>query len=145
MQISEQTKVNLPPRIRLATPYAAAQSLSSGGRMVNTCNLSEDYVGYSKKYGDFGGDFSSLGNLMVHGVVQLGHELGLPENLVEKIPSDGLCGKTDEDNLGFTYAQLDKYIMHGTCGILEIDDKIKMLHERNLHKHALMPTFSLTA
>jgi len=117
MQISEQTKVNLPPRIRLATPYAAAQSLSSGGRMVNTCNLSEDYVGYS----------------------------GWPENLVEKIPSDGLCGKTDEDNLGFTYAQLDKYIMHGTCGILEIDDKIKMLHERNLHKHALMPTFSLTA
>ena len=94
--------------------------------MVNTCNLSEDYVGYSKKYGDFGGDFSSLGNLMVHGVVQLGHELGLPENLVEKIPSDGLCGKTDEDNLGFTYAQLDKYIMHGTCGILEIDEKIKM-------------------
>ena len=145
MQVSDQTRINLLPRIRMATLYAVAQSLPSGGRVVNTCNYSEDYVGYSTKYGDSAGDFSPLGKLMVHEVVQLGHELGLPMNLVEKAPSDGLCGKTDEDNLGFTYAQLDKYIMHGTCGIPDIDAKIKKLHERNLHKLALMPTFSMTA
>lgn len=112
---------------------------------MNTCNLSEDYVGYSKKYGDSAGDFSSLGKLMVHEVIQLGHKLNLFVNLIEKAPSAGLCGRADEDNLGFTYEQLDKYIIHGTCGISDIDDKIKMLHERNLHKLALMPTFSLTA
>lgn len=144
MDVSEQTKVNLPARIRMTTLYAVAQSLPNGGRVANTCNRSEDFVGYSTKFGDSAGDFSPLADLMVHEVIQLGHELGLSADLVDKTPSDGLCGKTDEDNLGFTYAQLDDYITNGTCGIMSIDYKIETLHKRNLHKLNLMPSFHKT-
>ena len=139
--VSEQTKVNLPPRLRMATLYAIAQSLPNGGRVANTCNLSEDYVGYSTKFGDSAGDFSPLANLMVHEVRQIGYELPVPRELVDKTPADGLCGKTDEDNLGFTYAQLDDYIVNGTCGILPIDHAIWMMHKCNLHKLRPMPAF----
>lgn len=141
MHVSEQTRVNMPARIRMTTLYAIAQSLPNGGRVVNTCNRSEDFVGYSTKFGDSAGDFSPLANLMVHEVIQIGHELPIPMELVNKTPSDGLCGKTDEDNLGFTYAQLDDYITHGTCGIMSIDNKIEVLHKQNLHKLRPMPYF----
>ena len=118
--VSTQTRVNLPPRLRMATLYAVAQSLPNGGRVANTCNMSEDYVGYSTKFGDSAGDFSPLANLTVSEVRQIGcilsNELSIPAYLITKTPSDGLCGKTDEDNLGFTYNQLDAYIMTGTCG-----------------------------
>lgn len=140
-QVSEQTRVNLPARIRMATLYAIAQSLPNGGRVANTCNRSEDFVGYSTKFGDSAGDFSPLANLMVDEVKQIGHELSLPADLVDKMPSDGLCGKTDEDNLGFTYAQLDTYINFGSCGDEEIDRKIAAMHKRNLHKLEPMPSF----
>lgn len=115
--VSNQAAVNLPPRLRMATLYMVAQSLARGGRVANTCNRSEDYVGYSTKFGDSAGDFSPLANIMVHEVRQIGYELPIPRELVDKTPSDGLCGKTDEDNLGFTYMQLDNYIMHGSNGI----------------------------
>lgn len=143
MEVSEQTKVNLPARIRMATLYAVAQSLPTGGRVANTCNMSEDYVGYSTKYGDSAGDFSPLSNLLVQEVLQVGHELCLPDELVNKAPSDGLCGKTDEENLGFTYAQLDEYITMGTSGNQEIDTKIQQLHDKNLHKLQPIPAFHL--
>lgn len=90
------------------------------------------------------GDFSPLANLMVHEVIQIGYELLLPINLISKIPSDGLCGKTDEDNLGFTYAHLDAYIMYGTSGIEEIDKKITSMHDHNLHKLNPMPAYGTT-
>lgn len=141
IHVSEQTRVNMPARIRMTTLYAIAQSLPNGGRVVNTCNRSEDFVGYSTKFGDSAGDFSPLSNLMVHEVIQIGHELPIPVELVDKTPSDGLCGKTDEDNLGFTYAQLDDYITHGTCGIMSIDNKIEVMHRQNLHKLQPMPYF----
>ena len=140
-QVSEQTRVNLPARIRMATLYAIAQSLPNGGRVANTCNRSEDFVGYSTKFGDSAGDFSPLANLMVDEVRQIGHELSLPTELVDKMPSDGLCGKSDEDNLGFTYAQLDTYINFGSCGNDEIDCKIAAMHKHNLHKLEPMPSF----
>lgn len=139
--VSEQTKVNLPPRLRMATLYAVAQSLPNGGRVANTCNKSEDYVGYSTKFGDSAGDFSPLANLTVHEVLQVGYELPIPRELVDKTPSDGLCGKTDEDNLGFTYAQLDSYIENGTSGIMSIDYAIERMHQRNLHKLLPMPSY----
>lgn len=101
-------------------------------------------VGYSTKFGDSAGDFSPLANLMVHEVIQIGYELLLPINLISKIPSDGLCGKTDEDNLGFTYAHLDAYIMYGTSGIEEIDKKITSMHDHNLHKLNPMPAYGTT-
>ena len=137
--ITEQTKNNLPPRIRMATVYAVSQSMN--GRVANTCNLSEDWVGYSTRYGDSVGDFSPLSHLTVTEVKAIGHHLGLPRELVEKVPADGLCGKTDEDNLGFTYAELDRYIRTG-----EIDDKEKKAlidkkHVQNLFKLELMPSF----
>lgn len=141
MDVSEQAKVNLPPRLRMAVLYAVAQSLPNGGRVANTCNRSEDFVGYSTKFGDSVGDFSPLANLMVHEVRQIGYELDIPRDLVDKTPADGLCGKTDEDNLGVTYAQIDDYIMHGTCGIMSIDYAISEMNRRNLHKLERMPAF----
>jgi len=99
-------------------------------------------VGYSTKFGDSAGDFSPLANLMVHEVIQLGHALGLPAELVNKVPSDGLCGKTDEDNLGFSYDDLDRYILTGTSGNEATDTKIATLHAHNLHKLSPMPSFN---
>ena len=102
-----QTEINLPPRIRMSVLYAVSQSMN--GRVINTCNLSEDWVGYSTRYGDSAGDVSLLGKLTVQEVKALGREMGLPENLVEKTPSDGLCGSSDEQKLGFSYVVLDRY------------------------------------
>ncbi len=139
--VSRQAMINLPPRIRMATLYMVAQSLPNGGRVANTCNRSEDYVGYSTKFGDSVGDFSPLANLMVHEVRQVGYELSLPRELVDKVPSDGLCGKSDEDNLGFTYEQLDNYIMTGVSGTRAVDDLIAHMHQQNLHKLKPMPAY----
>lgn len=139
LEISSQTKQNLPPRIRMSTLYAISQSCN--GRVANTCNLSEDWVGYATRYGDGAGDFSPLSNLTVTEVKQIGHILGLPTELVEKTPIDGLCGKTDEENLGFTYAELDKYIR---TGIIEDADKKEIIdkkHKMNLFKLKPMPSF----
>lgn len=139
LEISTQTKVNLSPRIRMSTLYAVSQSLN--GRVANTCNLSEDWVGYSTRYGDAAGDFSPLANITVTEAKQIGKLIGLPENLVDKVPIDGLCGKTDEDNLGFTYAELDIYIRTGKIDNQETKKRIDTLHERNLFKLQLMPSF----
>ena len=136
---SNDTKINIGPRLRMTTLYAIAQSLPNGGRVCNTCNASEDYVGYSTKYGDSAGDFSPCSEYLVTEMLQIGDALGLPYELIHKTPFDGLCGKTDEDNLGFTYAELDHYVQTG-----EIDDPAKKAnidrrHILNLHKLQLMP------
>ncbi|MBR1704240.1 MAG: NAD(+) synthase, partial [Clostridia bacterium] len=117
-EMSNDARINLPPRLRMATLYAVGQMLPNGARVANTCNMSEDYVGYSTKYGDAAGDFSPLSQLCVEEVLQIGEVLGLPERLVKKMPSDGLSGMGDEEKLGFTYAVLDRYIRTG-----EIDDE----------------------
>lgn len=137
--VSEQTRVNLAPRIRMATVYAVSQS--NNGRVVNTCNLSEDWVGYSTRYGDSVGDFSPMSKLTVTEVKEIGRLLGLPAELVDKPPIDGLCGKTDEDNLGFTYAMLDEYIRTGVCPDPEKKALIDRKHVNNLFKLELMPMF----
>ena len=139
VEVSAQTTINLPPRVRMTTLYAISQSMN--GRVANTCNLSEDWVGYSTRYGDAAGDFSPLGGLTVGEVVAIGKELGLPVELVEKTPSDGLCGKTDEDNLGFTYATLDRYIRTGQCDDPEIKALIDDKHKKNLFKLKPIPHF----
>ncbi len=139
IEISKQTRVNLPPRIRMSALYAVSQSVN--GRVANTCNLSEDWVGYSTRYGDSAGDFSPLSNLTVTEVKAVGRVMGLPEVLVDKVPIDGLSGKTDEENLGFSYDVLDKYIREGICEDEELRKKIDVLHERNLFKLQLMPCF----
>ena len=139
--ISKQTEINLPPRIRMATLYAVSQSMN--GRVANTCNLSEDWVGYSTRYGDSVGDFSPLSNITKTEVKEIGKALGLPDGLVYKVPSDGLCGKTDEDNLGFTYDVLDKYIRTGEIEDMDTKERIDSMHEKNLFKLQLMPSFVL--
>ncbi|MBQ5910805.1 MAG: NAD(+) synthase [Clostridia bacterium] len=139
IEITSQTVTNIPPRVRMTTLYAVSQSMN--GRVVNTCNLSEDWVGYSTRYGDAAGDFSPLSLLTVAEVKEIGKYLGLPEFLVEKVPIDGLCGKTDEENLGFTYAELDRYIRTGEIDDLDKKENIDRRHKANLFKLQLMPVF----
>lgn len=138
ISISEQAKINLPPRERLKVLRGYAQSLN--GRVANTCNLSEDYIGYATVDGDNRGDFSPLSNLTVTELKQIGY-LILTKKFVDKIPSDGLCGKTDEDNLGFTYDVLDRYIRTGEIEDKEVKKRIDTMHEKNLFKLQLMPSF----
>lgn len=139
VEVSAQTKINLPPRIRMSTLYAISQSCN--GRVVNTCNLSEDWVGYSTRYGDAAGDFSPLSYLTVTELRQIGRLIDLPVDLVDKTPIDGLSNKTDEDNLGFTYAVLDKYIREGIIEDEKIKERIDTKHRNNLFKLQLMPAF----
>lgn len=134
-------KTNLPARIRMTTLYAVA-ALYHNSRVVNTCNRSEDYVGYSTKFGDAAGDFSPLGNLTVREVLKIGDELGLPHHLVHKAPSDGMCGKTDEDNLGFTYEELDSFLLDFKHPSPDKYKRIMQLHNSTRHKYNPMPTFN---
>lgn len=138
-EASAQTLTNIPPRIRMTTLYAVAQS--HNGRVANTCNLSEDWVGYSTRYGDQAGDFSPCSFLTVDEMKQIGRLCGLPDVLIDKVPIDGLCGKTDEDNLGFTYAVLDRYIRTGEIDDENIKKNIDDRHLRNLFKLSYMPCF----
>lgn len=138
-EMSFQSVTNIPPRVRMATLYAVSQS--HNGRVANTCNLSEDWVGYSTRYGDSVGDFSPCSHLTVNEMKQVGRLLGLPDVLVDKVPIDGLCGKTDEDSLGFTYAELDQYIRTGVIADEAKKAKIDDRHAKNLFKLALMPSF----
>lgn len=139
LKITPQTVQNIPPRIRMSTLYAVSQSCN--GRVANTCNLSEDWVGYSTRYGDSVGDFSPLSHLTVTEIKQIGYILGLPKELVDKTPIDGLCGKTDEENLGFTYAELDVYIRTGEIADKAKKELIDKKHKMNLFKLELMPSF----
>lgn len=138
--ISNQTSINLPPRIRMATLYAVSQSCN--GRVANTCNLSEDYIGYNTRWGDSVGDFAPLAHFTSEEVIAIGDACGLPYELTHKTPSDGLCGKTDEDNFGFTYKVLNRYIRTGECEDEAIKMKIDAMHKKNLFKLMPMPAFN---
>ena len=138
-ELSAQSLTNLPPRVRMATLYAVSQS--NNGRVANTCNLSEDWVGYSTRYGDAAGDFSPCSKLTVREMKEIGRLIGLPDVLVDKVPIDGLCGKTDEDNLGFTYATLDRYIRTGEIDDEATRERIDRLHRRNKFKLEVMPSY----
>lgn len=137
--MSEQAAVNLPARLRMTILYAVSQSRN--GRVANTCNLSEDWVGYSTRYGDSVGDFSPLSDLTAAEVKLVGRAAGLLQDLIEKVPSDGLCGKSDEENLGFSYEVLDRYIRTGEIADAAVKEKIDRLHEKNMFKLELMPKF----
>lgn len=138
-ELSEQSVTNIPPRVRMATLYAVAQS--HNGRVANTCNLSEDWVGYATRYGDGAGDFSPCSNITVAEMKEIGKVLALPDVLINKVPIDGLCGKTDEENLGFTYEVLDKYIRTGEIDDEAIKANIDERHRKNLFKLSVMPSF----
>ena len=139
--LSRDAAINTPPRLRMTTLYAVGQNFSNGARVANTCNGSEDYVGYSTKFGDSAGDFSPLAQLVVEEVRQIGRLLDIPSYLVDKVPSDGLSGQSDEDKLGFTYAVLDRYIRTGEIEDLATKERIDRLNRINKHKLELMPSF----
>ena len=141
VRCNNMIKTTLPARLRMATLYAVA-ALYPNSRVVNTCNFSEDYVGYSTKYGDAAGDFSPLGRLTVREVLQIGDDLGLPYELVHKTPSDGMCGKTDEDNLGFTYDELDGFLLCERGLSPETMSKVARLHKSTRHKYVPMPVYN---
>lgn len=138
-EVSRDTTINLAPRLRMAALYAVGQS--NNGRVANTCNLSEDWVGYSTRYGDNAGDFSPLSMLCVREVKAIGRVLGLPEVLIEKVPIDGLCGQTDEEKLGFTYETLDRYIREGVCEDEATKARIDRLYAINRFKVRYMDVF----
>lgn len=140
--ISEQTKVNLPARIRMTMLYAIAQS--NNGRVANTCNRSENYLGYSTLWGDDVGDFSPLGELTCNEVIAIGEILGLPDKLIHKMPSDGLTGKTDEDNFGFSYDEVDAFLLRNSLPNMMTAHKMLKRHCDNWFKqtHKILPTFN---
>ena len=114
VELSYDTMTNLPARLRMSTLYAVAQTV--GGFVANTCNLSEDTVGYATLYGDNAGSFAALSKLTTEEVMEIGDDLGLPFELVHKVPIDGLQPKTDEDKLGFTYHEVNELIRKGIKG-----------------------------
>lgn len=140
LDISEQTKINFPARIRMSMLYAISQSIN--GRVANTSNLSESYVGFDTRYGDSVGDFSPLFNLTKTEIRLMARELELPNELINKTPQDGLCGMSDEQKFGFTYEALDRYIRTGEIDDLETKKKIDAMHNKNLFKLQPMPTFN---
>lgn len=140
LEITQQVRENTPPMER--TKCIRSVCRSQNGRMMNTCNWSEDYIGYFTIGGDGEGDFAPLADLTATEVIKIGHYLGLPKNLVDKTPSDGLCGKTDEDNFGFTYAVLDKYIRTGICEDDEVKARIIARHKANAFKLKPMTKFT---
>lgn len=136
-KVSEQTEINLAPRIRMTTLYGISQSVN--GRVACTDNLSESFIGYSTRWGDNVGDFSPIADLTSEEVVAVGDVLGLPYELTHKVPSDGLCGKTDEDRFGFTYEVLNRYINTCECEDEEIRKKIDAMHKKNKFKQEPIP------
>ena len=137
VKVSDQAFINLAPRLRMATLYAVSQSVN--GRVANTCNLSETYIGWETRWGDAVGDFAPLQGLTCSEVIALGRELDLPKEFIEKIPSDGLCGSTDEDAFGFTYDELDRWIRLGVMG--PNFKKIRDLHMKNKFKRCGLPHY----
>lgn len=141
IKLSSNAATNLPARLRMSTLFMVAQSVN--GRIANTCNYSEDYVGWATLFGDGAGQFSPLGKLTVTEVKQVGYELGLPKKFIEKIPADGLTDKSDEDNFGFTYQFLDKYIRTGDFGgDTATAARIDKMHNANAFKLLPMPMYN---
>jgi len=138
IEVNDVAAINVPARMRLAAVYAVCNAV--GGRVACTGNLSEDYVGYATKFGiGSSGDFSPLSELTVTEVKAVGRALGLAPKFVDKVPADGLCGKTDEDSLGFTYDALDRYIREGICPDPAVKEKIDRRHQANRHKLEPVP------
>ena len=146
---SNQTKINLAPRLRMSTLYAIAQSID-GGRVINTTNACERFVGYGTLFGDTVGDFAVLQNLTVSQVYKIGDDLGLPYDLVHKTPSDGLTGKSDEEVLGVSYDDIENYMDYDGTTVVDIEiaknfNIIKQLHEKSQFKRDIinLPTIMI--
>ena len=134
-KISPIVGYNHPSRLRTAILYMIANQV--GGRVANTSNLSETYVGYDTKWGDQCGDFSPFFNYTASEIIEIGIALGMPEKAMRKAPHDGMCGQTDEDRWGFTYADLDSYLRGGELND-DMVEKIERMHRRAAHKYNIV-------
>ncbi|MBQ8095326.1 MAG: NAD(+) synthase [Clostridia bacterium] len=135
---SKESDINVGPRLRMTVLRYITQAL--GGRLAGTGNLSERTVGYCTKDGDTSCDFGVLGNLTSIEVVKVGLTMSeLPADLVEKTPSDGLSGMSDEEKMGVSYLDIHKFIRNGTCGKPDVDAKIAEMEKRNRHKQTMPP------
>jgi len=130
--LNSVVKYNTPARLRMTALYMIGAQL--GGRVVNTCNLSETYVGYDTKWGDNAGDFAPIASFTKTEIKQIGLALDLPKHLINRTPDDGMCGQSDEDRFGFTYEQLDKYIRNNKDVNVDVFNKIDKMHKAALHK-----------
>ena len=136
LPVNDQIITNAPARLRMNVLYMVAAAV--GGRVINTGNASELYVGYTTKYGDLAGDFAILRNYYVRDVYAIGDVLTeLPAHLVHKTPGDGMSGKTDEDNMGFTYEVLDAYLLDKVSPNCDTLYRIEERHNRNIHKNGI--------
>ena len=134
---SENTVQNIPPRVRMSVLFAISQTYN--GRVVNTCNLSEDYIGYATLFGDAAGVFAPFAKLTVSEIYQIGDHIGIPHQWCHKIPDDGLPhSKPDEEKFGFSYAELDAFIREGHIVSKEKYEKIRKMHNSNLFKIRLL-------
>lgn len=140
-EVSDDTEINIPPRVRMTLLYAISQSIDKS-RVINTSNISEDWIGYATVYGDTAGAISPLGMLTSDEVIQVGKYLGLPDKFLSKVPSDGLTGKTDEDNFGFSYEVLNKYIREGIIEDEKTKEKIDRMHRFSRFKFLQIPMYS---
>lgn len=139
LTVKDGVTINTPPRMRMSMLYAVAASLDYDARVINTCNASEDYIGYSTKHGDSAGDYAVLQDYTVSEIYEIGDALGISHDLVHKKPSDGLCGLCDEDRFGFSYEDLDEFIVTGAIADDESRQKIIRMHNAALHKMVPMP------
>lgn len=131
-QVSPKSRTNIPPRIRMTVLYAIAQSI--GYRVCGTGNKSEHYIGWFTKWGDGACDFNPIAHLTCTQVMELGHYMGLPDDLVYKEPADGLTGKSDEDNFGFTYKELDTFLTEPNIIFTHNSAKFMEMHKNSQHK-----------
>lgn len=128
---------NIKPRLRMTTLYCLGQQ--NNMIVCGTGNRAELAMGYFTKYGDSGVDILPLGDLLKGEVIQVAKELGVPPGIIKKPPSAGLWpGQTDEEDLGMTYLQIDRYLATGDAepGIAKMID---LAFERTAHKRTSAP------
>ena len=135
LPLTYQIETNAPARIRMNILYMVAAAVD--GRVCNTGNASEAFIGYTTKYGDLAGDFALLKYLTVREVYAIGDYLELPMKLVHKAPADGMSGKTDEDNTGIPYDAIDDFLLEDVYPEQKIYERVMEAHKRNLHKRVI--------
>ena len=131
---------NVGPRLRMATLYYLANSL--GYLVAGTGNRSELTIGYFTKYGDGGVDVLPIGHLLKSQVRTLASDLGVPQAIIDKVPSAGLwLGQTDEAEMGFSYADLERYLTDGPEGVSPaLALRLERMIRATEHKRSLPPT-----
>lgn len=137
--LNDESKINMKPRFRMTCLYSIAQTL--GCLVCGTGNLCEQMVGYTTKWGDSASDFNPIANFTVDEVLFIGKYLGVPDEILNKAPSDGLGGKTDEEKMGIKYSEIAEMIENGNTQNLDSKNEIIRRYKASAHKRNLVPKF----